>query len=105
MMIRAAVLLIALGGSTAAAHEWRMADGSDNDARWIMNNKLTAWCCGPKDCAPIKMADISIHKGRYRVRGLKGSVSTHYPAQGARPWACRNLADNSLRCIFLPALN
>ena len=100
-IIVAGLSLVFLFAFAALAHEWERAPGETADARWIKKN--FPWCCGPKDCEPVQ-GRVSLENGRWRVRGLKGSLPGDQvkPSPDGRPWACRNIHTNELRCIFLP---
>jgi hypothetical protein len=89
----------------ALAHMWEQADGTSVDATWIMRS-TQAWCCGPKDCTPV-VGRVHWTPSGWRVRGWKGSLKTGNTGLSlkgtpdGRPWACRNLEKNELRCLFL----
>lgn len=106
--MRRLILLLALlaahaAWSSAGAHEWVNAAGQKIDANWIMDNPLTAYCCGPEDCEPVP-GRVRYTAAGWTVRGLKGTIRMDktYPSIDGRPWACRYTVDNTLRCLFLP---
>jgi len=89
----------------AYAHMWERKDGTAVNANWIMQS-AAAWCCGPKDCEPVGGRVYWTPKGWF-VRGWRGSLMTGSAGlhlgrtPDGRPWACRNVEKNELRCLFL----
>jgi len=96
-------LLLVLGAAPVMAHDWVKVDGTKVSARWIMNNPLTSYCCGPEDCEPVP-GRVTYTPAGWAVRGLKGSVKMGdtYPSIDGQPWACRYVQTNRIRCLFLP---
>lgn len=88
--------------NTAPAHEWIKA-GRKIDARWIMKDSKTKWCCGPKDCEPVP-GRVSYTPAGWAVKGLVGTVpdSAVYWTNRKQPWACRNVPTKKIRCLLLP---
>ena len=79
-------------------------------AEWIMKSPDTGWCCGPKDCEPVMGRLAFVPEGpdgAYRVEGWDGTVSIgergfyRKPTPDHRPWACRNIYTNKLRCVIV----
>jgi hypothetical protein len=89
----------------AQAHMWKRADGTVIDANWIMNGSQS-WCCGPKDCTPVG-GRVHWTPNGWHVQGWKGSLKTGSAGlflkrtPDGRPWGCRDVQRNELRCLFL----
>ena len=87
----AAALIIFAFTVGVKAHIHTAADGSKVDARWIMNDKKTAYCCGPADCKPVRL--MSGKRG-YFVPGWKGYIAPgssdlhRKPTPDGADWAC-----------------
>jgi hypothetical protein len=71
---------------------------------WIMNNPLTASCCGPRDCRALEDGDsVELIDNVWRLNGWP--VTRVYPSldERARPWGCFNAPEYVRpRCLFLP---
>ena len=95
------------------AHLWTAADGTKIDARWIMKNPKTRYCCGPQDCMPVTGRVVYTPQG-WRVRGWKGYLKVDSAdvrkSPDGRPWACYRPSNPYLgesggkyiRCLWLP---
>lgn len=101
------LLLTINWSSSASAHEWTAPTGKTRDATWIMRDAKTSWCCGPEDCEPVDGRVYFSPEG-WRVRGWNGAIPMDaarglykLPRGRGTPWACRDLAQNKLRCIWL----
>ena len=84
--------------------------GHGPDAQWILE-KYPA-CCGPEDCEMVMgRVRAVVHNGsgvkEYSVDGMKGSLpaSLVLKSEDGLPWACQDLTDNYIRCLFLPKTN
>ena len=82
----------------------RDAKGHEFASLWIMQNPLTASCCGPKDCRPLEDRDsVELIENVWRLNGWP--VHRVYPSQDeqARAWGCFNPPQYvQPRCLFLP---
>jgi len=103
--MRALLLAVLLGGffaSVAYAH---------GDARWIMQNPITAHCCSERDCKPLADGAVSITTAGYYIEGRKEIIpfKSAYASVDGRYWLCVTLGDSeewpngATRCFFAPA--
>lgn len=76
---------------------------------WVMDNPLTAYCCGPEDCKPVAAREVRYLRGRWFVNGrpvpagnvhLSGAPDAHYHACFADPPAM-----TEPRCLFIPGMS
>jgi hypothetical protein len=92
--------IAALGGpSPAGAHD-----------HWIARERLHdpvtgAWCCNEIDCAPVKDGGVREVAGGFAIVDT-GEVFPRARVIWRSPdgnwWRCRNIADNSTRCLIGP---
>ena len=87
---------------SSAAHEYVRADGTTVDAGWIARNHPE--CCGYEDCEPVAQENVRFTPKGWVVDGLDGWVRVEdvRRSEDGRPWACRVLEHDWLRCLFLP---
>lgn len=102
----AVAICLTLVGQMSTAHEWTMPNGQTADARWI--RKHFSYCCGERDCFPIRARRVRFTPAGWRVAGIPGTApekDVHHSSPDGRPWACvygtigRPLG---IRCLFLP---
>jgi hypothetical protein len=87
--------------AAARAHE----NGKPN---WITEGDYrgpdNVHCCGPNDCFPISVDDISITPRGYVLKTYGNELvpfSSATPSEDKRYWRCRAY-DGSRRCFFAP---
>ena len=91
----------------AVALAYVEASGHGADAQWIMDNHPE--CCGEEDCEPaMGMVTTRVGSGglkSYSVKGMNGEIPEQLvrESEDGLPWACKDLTNNYLRCLFLPA--
>lgn len=101
-MIRPAILAAALALLAGPAR-------GHGDARWIMDDPQTAFCCGPQDCEPAPPGEVvEIGPDAWRFRGVdfhRGDRRTFpaqpHPTQGLVFWYCQPQGQ-PVRCLFFP---
>ncbi len=76
---------------------------------WVMDNPVTAHCCGPQDCKPVAPQAVRYLRGRWSVNGkLVPDGNVHLSgAPDARYHACfyDPPAMTEPRCLFIPGMS
>ena len=76
---------------------------------WVMDNPVTAHCCGPQDCRPVSRQEVQYLRGRWFVNGrpvpaedvhLSGATDARYHACFYDPPAM-----TEPRCLFIPGMS
>jgi hypothetical protein len=94
-----AIAFALLGTSSAAAHD-----------SWINRSRLVdpvsgQWCCNHLDCAEIPADGLREVSGGFSVAATGEIIPYNrviWSSQDGAWWRCRNLQNNSTRCLIGP---